>query len=209
MGRLLVYTRTGGFRHDSIPAGVRAIGGLGFGITHTEGNLPFLDDYAAVVFLSTSGDILTEADKEELVRYLDAGGAWLGVHAASTTEYGWPWFGELVGARFDHHPDIQTATMDVEVRDHPATRHLGPTWTWTDEWYEFRASPRTSGVQVLLTVDEGTYQGGAMGADHPIAWCHEYGGGRSFYTALGHRDEAYADPAFLRHLRGALDWLTE
>jgi uncharacterized protein len=207
VGRLLVYTRTGGYRHASIPAGVRAIADLGFDIEHTEADLPALRDYAAVVFLSTSGDILTEAGQDELVRYLAAGGAWLGVHAASTTEYGWPWYGELVGARFDQHPDVQTATMTVEVRDHPATRHLGPAWTWTDEWYAFRASPRLGGVRVLLTVDESTYRGGTMGADHPIAWCREYGGGRSFYTALGHGEEAYADADFRRHLRGALDWL--
>jgi type 1 glutamine amidotransferase len=208
MGRLLVYTRTAGYRHESIPAGVQAMKGLGFDIDHTEGDLPALGDYAAVVFLSTSGDVLTDAGKDELVRYLAAGGGWLGVHAASTTEYDWPWYGELVGARFDHHPDIQTATMTVAVRDHPATRHLGPTWTWTDEWYAFRANPRLSGVQVLLTVDESTYQGGTMGADHPIAWCREYGGGRSLYTALGHTDEAYTDPDFVAHLSGALDWLT-
>ena len=209
MGRLLIYSRTCGYRHDSIPAGVRAFADMGFGIDHTEDELPALCDYAAVVFLSTSGDVLTEAGKEELVGYLAGGGAWLGVHAASTTEYGWPWYGGLAGARFDHHPDIQTATMTVEVRDHPATRHLGPTWTWTDEWYAFRANPRPSGVRVLLTVDESTYQGGTMGADHPIAWCREYAGGRSFYTALGHADAAYADAAFLAHLRGALDWLIE
>jgi len=208
MGRLFVYTRTAGYRHASIPAGVRAFADLGFGIDHGEGDLPALRDYAAVVFLSTSGDILTEAGKEELVSYLTAGGAWLGVHAASTTEYGWPWYGGLAGARFDQHPDIQKATMTVEVPDHPAVAHLGPTWTWTDEWYAFRQNPRPDGVQVLLSVDERTYQGGTMGSDHPIAWCHEYGGGRSFYTALGHADEAYADPAFLRHLRGALDWLS-
>jgi uncharacterized protein len=205
--RLLVYTRTGGYRHESIPAGVQAIKELGVEVDHSEGDLPRLSGYAAVVFLSTSGDILTEAGRDALAGYLAGGGSWLGIHAASTTEYGWPWYGGLVGARFTQHPQVQTATMTVEDREHPATRHLGSSWTWTDEWYNFAANPRP-GVRVLLSVDESTYQGGTMGADHPIAWCHEYGGGRSFYTALGHAEQAYAEPAFLRHLRGALDWLT-
>jgi type 1 glutamine amidotransferase len=207
MGRLLVYTKTTGYRHDSIPAGVKAVGQLGFDVDHTEGELASLDRYAAVVFLSTSGNVLDEAAREALAGYLASGGAWLGIHGASTTEYDWPWFGGLVGAWFDQHPEIQAGTMTVEDREHPATRHLGATWTWRDEWYAFRSSPRP-GVHVLLSVDESTYQGGTMGTDHPIAWCREYGGGRSFYTALGHMTESFAEPAFRQHLRGALEWLT-
>jgi len=206
MTRLLVYSKTAGYRHDSIPVGVTAVAGLGYDIEHTEGALSGLGRYAAVVFLSTSGNVLDAADKDELTGYLAAGGGWLGIHAASTTEYDWPWFGGLAGARFDQHPRIQTATMTVERRDHPATEHLGATWTWRDEWYAFRSNPRP-GVEVLLSVDESSYEGGTMGADHPIAWCHEYAGGRAFYTALGHPDEAFAEPVFLRHLRGALHWL--
>lgn len=211
MRQLLAYTKTAGYRHDSIPAGVKALReltlcGLGFDVDHTEGELAGLDRYDAVVFLSTSGDVLGAGDRDALVEYLAGGGAWLGIHAASTTEYHWPWYGGLVGAWFDRHPAIQTATMTVEDRDHPATRHLGATWTWRDEWYAFRSNPRAD-VEVLLSVDETTYQGGTMGADHPIAWCHEYGGGRSCYTALGHGEEAFADPGFVAHLRGALDWL--
>jgi len=206
-GRLLVYTRTGGYRHDSIPAGVAAIGELGFTVDHTEGDLARLDRYDAVVFLSTSGNVLSEADKAALVSYLGTGGGWLGIHAAATTEYDWPWFGDLVGARFDQHPPVQTATMTVERRDHPATRHLAARWTWRDEWYAFRADPRDT-VNVLLSVDESTYQGGTMGAGHPIAWCREFGGGRSFYTALGHTSAGFADPAMRQHLAGAVRWLT-
>ncbi len=95
---------------------------------------------------------------------------------------------------------------ESEDREHPATVHLGEQWEHTDEWYAFRRNPREN-VRVLLSVDEATYQGGTMGADHPLAWCHEYGGGRSFYTALGHADETYQDPRFLNHLVGALCWL--
>jgi uncharacterized protein len=207
MGRLLVYTKTTGYRHDSIPAGVEAVGQLGFDVDHTEGELAALDRYAAIVFLSTSGNVLDEAAREALAGYLASGGAWLGIHGASTTEYDWLWFGGLAGAWFDQHPEVQAGTMTVEDREHPATRHLGATWAWRDEWYAFRSNPRPS-VHVLLSVDESTYQGGTMGADHPIAWCHEYGGGRSFYTALGHLTESFAEPAFRQHLRGALEWLT-
>ena len=212
MARLLVYTRTTGYRHASIPAGVRALRGVdGYSVDATEDHAVFrsrtLRDYAAVVFLSTSGTVLDDAGREALTAYIAAGGAWLGVHAASTTEYGWPWFGDLVGARFDQHPPVQVAAITVADKDHPATGHLGTTWTRCDEWYAFRDNPRPR-VHVLLTLDETSYEGGMMGTDHPIAWSHERLGGRSFYTALGHTEESFAEPAFLGHLRGALTWLT-
>jgi uncharacterized protein len=213
--RLLVYSRTTGYRHDSIPAGVDALRLLGeqagYAVDATEDPAAFtlagLSQYAVIVFLSTSGDVLDDAGKDALAGYMAAGGAWFGIHGASTTEYGWPFFGGLAGAWFDKHPEIQTATVTVEDPDHPATAQLPTAWAWSDEWYDFRSNPRPH-VRVLLTVDEATYEGGAMGADHPIAWCQDYGGGRSFYTALGHAPETYSDPVFLSHLAGALDWLT-
>jgi type 1 glutamine amidotransferase len=207
--KILVYTRTTGFRHDSIPAGVAALRNLdGFDITATE-EFPSaeLGSYATIVFLSTSGTVLDDKGRDAFVDYLAGGGSWLGIHGASTTEYEWEWFEGVAGARFEKHPPVQTAAVSVECGEHPATSHLPPAWWWTDEWYEFRANPRPR-VRVLLTVDERSYAGGAMGADHPVAWCHEYGGGRCFYTALGHPAEAYGEPAFVRHLRGALEWLT-
>jgi type 1 glutamine amidotransferase len=208
--RLLVYTRTTGYRHDSIPAGVAALSDLdGYSVDGCEDPAVFragtLRDYAAIVFLSTSGEVLD--GREALIGYVAAGGAWLGIHGASTTEYGWPWFGDLVGARFDQHPPVQAGVITVADKDHPATEHLGATWTRRDEWYAFTDNPRPR-VRVLLTVDEASYTGGTMGADHPVAWCHERLGGRSFYTALGHTEESFAEPAFLRHLHGALSWLT-
>jgi type 1 glutamine amidotransferase len=210
--RLLVYTRTTGYRHESIPAGVGALSALdGYRVDATEDPAVFraeiLRDYAATVFLSTSGEVLDEAGREALAGYMAAGGAWLGIHGASTTEYGWPWFGDLVGARFDQHPPVQAGVITVADKEHPATGHLGATWTRSDEWYAFTDNPRPR-VRVLLTVDETSYEGGTMGTDHPIAWCHERLGGRSFYTALGHTDESFAEPAFLSHLHGALSWLT-
>ena len=208
--RLLVFSKTAGYRHASIPAAVEAVRQLGaeggFAVDATEDAAVFTDDrladYAAVVFLLTSDDVLDAEQEAAFERYVRAGGGYAGVHSASDTEYEWPFYGRLVGAYFDQHPEIQSATVDVVDRSHPSTAHLPAEWAWTDEWYAFRALPER--VHVLLRVDEGTYEGGTMGADHPLAWCHEASGGRAWYSALGHRAEGYADPAFRAHLLGGL-----
>ncbi|MGA5179199.1 ThuA domain-containing protein [Streptomyces pseudogriseolus] len=206
---LLVYTRTTGYRHDSIPAGVAALRALGGFEVHAHEDPAALEEpldrYAAVVFLSTSGEVLTPAGRERLTAYVEGGGGFAGVHAATCTEEDWPYYGELLAARFAGHPPVQTGRALVEDRDHPATRHLPPVWEITDEWYDFHASPRPS-AHVLLSADESSYAGGAMGDDHPLAWCRTQGAGRVFYTALGHPSEAYADPLFLDHLRGGITW---
>jgi type 1 glutamine amidotransferase len=137
--------------------------------------------------------------------YIEHGGGFLGIHAASDMHPVWPWFEGLVGTRFKRHPAIAPATVRIEGPRTAATRGLPAAWTRTDEWYDFTFDPRAR-VRVLATVDESTYAGGGMGADHPIAWCHRYDGGRSVYTAMGHTKESYADPAFTdRHLLGALE----
>ncbi|MGI5412168.1 ThuA domain-containing protein [Streptomyces chartreusis] len=207
--RLLVFTRTTAYRHDSIPAGVEAVRALGdFEVDHTEDPRALetpLAAYAAVLFLSTSGEVLTPAGRERLAAYVEAGGGFVGVHAAACTEYEWPYYGELLGARFDRHPDLQPGRAIVEDREHPATRHLPAVWDFVDEWYDFRTNPRGA-VRVLARADESSYEGGGMGEDHPLVWCREQGAGRVFYTALGHASEAYADPAFRAHLLGGIDW---
>jgi type 1 glutamine amidotransferase len=207
---LLVYTRTTDYRHDSIPAGVAALRTLGdFTVDATEDPAALeepLDHYAAVVFLSTSGEVLTPAGRQRLAAYVEAGGGFVGVHAAACTEYDWPYYGELLGARFDRHPAFQPGRAVIEDHDHPATRHLPAVWEFTDEWYDFRTNPRAVGVRVLLSADESSYEGGGMGPDHPLAWCRDQGAGRVFYTALGHAAEAYDDPAFRAHLRGGITW---
>ncbi|MFE0784615.1 ThuA domain-containing protein [Streptomyces mutabilis] len=209
MPRLLVYTRTTDYRHDSIPAGIAALRALGdFTVDATEDPAALerpLTPYAAVVFLSTSGEVLTPAGRERLAAHVEGGGGFVGVHAAACTEYDWPFYGELLGARFDRHPAYQPGRVVVEDRDHPATRGLPPVWDFTDEWYDFRTSPRGT-VRVLARADESSYEGGGMGEDHPLVWCREQGAGRVFYTALGHAAEAYADPDFLAHLRGGVQW---
>ncbi|AXI76376.1 ThuA domain-containing protein [Peterkaempfera bronchialis] len=213
LSAVLVFTRTTDYRHDSIPAGVAALRELGdahgFAVEASEDPAVFTDaalaGRSAVVFLSTSGEVLDPAGREALRRYLASGGGFMGVHSASCTEEDWPWFGGLLGARFARHPEPQPAVVTVEDRTHPATAHLPHQWRWSDEWYDFRTNPRPD-VHVLASVDESGYRGGGMGADHPLVWCHPHGGGRAFYTALGHAAEAYADPDFRRHLLGGLTW---
>ncbi len=210
---VLVFSKTAGFRHDSIPAGVTAIQQLGvannFAVESTEDAGAFTDAnlarFKAVIWLHTTGDVLNDAQQTAFERYIRGGGGYAGVHAAADTEYGWSWYGRLVGAYFAAHPAIQTATVKVEDPAHPSTKDLPARWGRTDEWYNFRTNPRGS-VHVLASLDETTYApgGGAMGHDHPIAWCHNFDGGRSWYTAGGHAIEAFSDPQFRAHLLGGV-----
>lgn len=215
--RVLVFSATAEYRHASIETGVAALRALanerGWSLRATESASEFRDDVLGsldvVVFLSTSGDVLDAEQQAAFERFVRAGHGYVGVHAASDTEYDWPWYGGLVGAYFAAHPQIQPATLRVEAKAHPATAQLPESWTRTDEWYAFRTNPRGS-VNVLLTLDESSYAPGetAMGADHPIAWVQAYDGGRAFYTALGHTSESYSEPEFLAHLAGGIEWVS-
>ncbi|MGW2067711.1 ThuA domain-containing protein [Streptomyces sp. NPDC001953] len=211
--RVLVFSKTAGFRHESIPDGVAAVrqlGGTGgFAVDATEDAGAFtsknLKRYDAVVFLSTTGDVLDSVQQSAFEGYIRHGGAYVGIHAAADTEYDWEFYGGLAGAYFQSHPAIQQAKVDVEDRAHPATSELAPTWERTDEWYNYRSNPRER-AHVLASLDESSYTGGTMNGDHPIAWCQNYQGGRAFYTGGGHTKESYTDPAFLAHLRGGIAW---
>ncbi|MFI9756371.1 ThuA domain-containing protein [Streptomyces sp. NPDC051963] len=207
----LVFSKTAGYRHGSIPAGIAAIEKLGkkhgFTVTATEDAAVFNDEdlaaYEVVIFLSTTGDVLDAEQQGAFERYIRAGGGYAGVHAASDTEYDWAWYGDLVGAYFKGHPAPQTATVKVEDPAHPSTAKLPVRWERFDEWYDFRADPHGD-VHVLASLDEGSYTGGTMGAEHPIAWCQDYEGGRSWYTGMGHEDASYQEPRFLEHLLGGI-----
>ncbi|MBK1786272.1 ThuA domain-containing protein [Prauserella cavernicola] len=209
---VLVFSKTEGFRHDSIPTGIAAIQELGeangFTVDATEDSAAFTDDnlagYDAVVWLSTTGDVLNDEQQGAFERYVEGGGGYAGVHAASDTEYDWPWYGDLVGAWFDSHPQIQEATVNVEDHEHPSTVDLPEQWNRTDEWYNYRDNPRQD-VHVLASLDEESYDpgDGAMG-DHPISWCHENSGGRAWYTGGGHTVESYDEPEFRQHLLGGI-----
>jgi type 1 glutamine amidotransferase len=209
---LLVFTRTAGYRHDSIPDGVDAIRALGDAhgvVVDQSEDLLAIEDanlarYAAVICLSTTGDFLDPTRQAALQRYVRGGGGFVGIHGAADAEYDWPWYGGLVGAFFDSHPEIQTASVRVTDSADPATVGLPDPWLRTDEWYNFRTNPRDAGAHVVLTLDESSYSGGTMGADHPIAWYHAYEGGRAWYTAGGHTSASFADPLFQAHLWGGI-----
>jgi type 1 glutamine amidotransferase len=211
--RVLVFTRTTGFRHDSIPDGLAAVRRIaeesGLSVDATEDPAVFRDgnlgSYRAVVFLLTTGDVLDEGEQAAFERWIHAGSGFVGVHSATDTEYEWPFYGELVGTYFAGHPAVQPGVVRVEDRTHPATAALPAVWPRTDEWYDFRTNPRGS-VHVLATLDETSYAGGSMGADHPIAWCREVSGARAFYTAGGHTRESYTEPLFVAHLSGGIRW---
>ena len=177
-----------------------------------------------VVFMSTTGDTLPDAAQAAFERYIQSGHGYVGVHSAADTEYGWPWYGQMVGAYFRNHPNgTPTATVVVEDTTHRSTAHLPARWTRVDEWYNYQSpvnpvvngggtdysARNTEGIHVLLTMDESTYAeaDGSDGVDddHPIAWCHRYDGGRAWYTGLGHTEASYLDVAFLAHLLGGLE----
>ncbi|MFD5103441.1 ThuA domain-containing protein, partial [Streptomyces albidochromogenes] len=211
--KILAFSKTAGFRHGSIDDGLAALRELGgahnFTVDATENSAAFttanLAQYKAVVFLSTTGDVLNGTQQTAFEQYIKGGGGYVGVHAAADTEYDWPFYAGLAGALFHSHPHNQTATVRVEDRAHDATAHLGATWQRFDEWYNYRSNPRTT-ARVLASLDESSYTGGTMSGDHPISWCKGYEGGRAFYTGGGHTDESYTEPAFRRHLLGGVRW---
>ena len=210
---VLVFSKTAGFRHSSIPAGIAAIQSLGavndFVVVATEDANAFtaanLANYEAVVFLNTTGDVLNATQQAAFEQYIQGGGGWVGVHSAADTEYDWSWYGGLLGAYFESHPAIQQVTIKVADHVHPSTVGLPERWVRTDELYNFQTNPRGD-VHVLATLDESTYSGGVDGFDHPIAWYHDYNGGRAWYTGLGHTDASYSEPLFLKHLLGGIEY---
>ncbi|GAB2942861.1 hypothetical protein GCM10027048_04410 [Hymenobacter coalescens] len=205
-----MFYKTAGFYHSSIPVAIEALRKLGadnniqVDTTRVAANFTqaTLAKYKAVVFLSTTGDVLNDAQQRAFEEYIKAGNGFVGVHAATDTEYDWPWYNGLVGAYFDGHPAIQPATVEVVDKNHDATVMLPDAWPRTDEWYNFRNL--NPGVQVLANINEQSYSGGIHGAEHPIAWYHSYQNGRAFYTAGGHTDDSYREPLFLQHLLGGI-----
>ncbi|RZA01438.1 MAG: PKD domain-containing protein [Sphingobacteriaceae bacterium] len=210
--KVLVYTKTQAFHHNSIAAGEVAIKKLGaangFAVDVTADSSKItesnLKNYAAVVFLSTTGNILTPYQQVDLERYIQAGGGFVGVHAAADAGYDWKWYGRLVGAYFDNHPRPQQATINVVDKTHPSTTMLPEKWTRQDEWYNYKGI--NPNIKVLLNLDEKSYTGGRNGEKHPIAWYHDYDGGRAFYTGLGHADAAFSEDLFLQHLLGGIKY---
>lgn len=210
---VLIFTKTEGYRHQSIEKGVAVIKNLGkenkFNTHHSEEASLFmgsiLNNYDLVLFLSTTGDVLNEQQQQAFEKYIQAGGSFMGIHAASDTEYDWPWYGKLVGAYFKDHPmdpNVRNATIKVKNKKHASTKHLSSKWKRADEWYNYKQiNPE---IKILLNLEEKSYEGGTNGKVHPIAWYHEFDGGKSFYTGGGHTEASFEEPDFVKHLLGGI-----
>ncbi|MGJ1267322.1 ThuA domain-containing protein [Sphingobacterium spiritivorum] len=211
--RILIFSKTAAFRHKSIEHGAEVMKELlakhHIISDHSEDADVFSDDqlskYDAVLFLSTTGDIFNDSQKEAFQKFIRSGKGFVGIHAASDTEYHWPWYGQMVGGYFVSHPAVQEASIHVLNRKHPSTKHLPKEWKHKDEWYDFRDIQPDN--KVLMKLDETSYKGGKMNGNHPIAWYKEFEGGRIFYTGLGHTDEAYDEPDFQQHVLGGLRYV--
>ena len=214
--RVLVFSLTKGFHHESIPDGIAAIQKLGqengFDVDTTTDPGIFSDstlkNYSAVIFLCTTGDVLDYRQEAAFERYIQAGGGYVGVHSATDTEYDWGWYGRLAGAYFYDHPgihdsfpNVQPGVFNVTDQSFIATKHLPKQWNRTDEFYSYKKFDSTD-VHVLITIDENSYHGGKRMGYHPMALYHDYDGGRAFYTELGHTKESYTEPDYLKHLLG-------
>jgi len=221
--RVLVYTRNGltlegkpGYVHDNIPASVALLRRLGathgFAVDVTDDPAAFspagLRPYRVLVFTNTNNQIFdTDAQQAALQAFIRGGGGFVGIHSACGSMRAWPWFWALAGGSFVRHPKLQEFTIRVVDRTHPSTAHLGERWVWTDEFYYLRDMP--AGLHVLLAGDPSALvdpQKPAGETTRPLAWCRPFEGGRTWFTTLGHRKEAYADPAFEKHILGGIQW---
>lgn len=218
----LLVTKTAGWHHESINEGVTAIKELAtrnfFNVQwHQEGATvtdKYLENFQVIIFLNTTGDIFKEDEQKAIEKFIKAGKGFVGIHSASDTEYGWEWYTKLVGRMFKIHPAIQTAKLKLTENKFSGLDQFTDGQFWTDEWYEF--SPETTtDLKYILAVDESSYnakvqwgekKGEGMGSFHPVAWYHDYDGGRSFYTALGHMPAVYSEPAFLNHIYAGIYW---
>ena len=219
---VLMFTKTAGFHHTSIAAAVPAMQALAdrhhFSVDWHEDAGLFTDEnlekYDVIMFMLTSGDVLNEEQEAAMERFIQSGKGFVGIHSASDTEYGWDWYVKMVGRTFKIHPAIQTAELSVIDRRFPGLERMPDRFLWTDEWYEFSAE-KIDSLNYILSIDESTYDpkadwgqvsGRGMGDFHPIAWYHEYDGGRAFYTGLGHMNSVYSDKLFLEHVYGGIYW---
>lgn len=210
--KVLVFSKTEAYRHGSIETGIETVKELGsengFLVETTEDASYFteeiLNQYASVIFLNTTGDVLNHVQQAEMERFIQAGGGFVGIHAATDTEYEWPWYNKLVGAYFNGHPRTQKGTMQVVDKNHGSTSFLNDTWEMKDEWYHLREI--NPDINVLLNLDESTYEGGKNGENHPASWYHDFDGGRAFYTVMGHTNETFKNTEFKKHLLGGIKY---
>jgi len=216
--KVLIFSKTEGFRHDCIPTATRALEvmskSINVDIDKTEDASDFtlenLEKYGAVIFLNTTGDVLNSEQEAAFETYINGGGGYVGIHAAADTEHDWDFYGRLVGAYFVDHPNdpnIRQATVNVLDKNHKSTQHLPDTWYRNDEWYNYRNIQEDN--ITLMTLDESSYEGGSNGEFHPIAWYKEFEGGRMFYTGGGHTSASYADSFFNKHIKGGIEYVLQ
>lgn len=216
---VLVFSKTNGYRHTSIEAGVASIRSLGeqhnFSVDHTEDSTRFSDSelakYQAVIFLSTTGNVLGQAGEAAFERFIRSGKGYVGIHAAADTEYDWSFYREVIGRQFVQHPEHQTGTIYTIEQDFPGMEGFGDSISLYEEWYEYTVAYDTD-LKYLMRLDTtsismaGWKGQSKMGVFHPLAWFHEPAGGRAFYTGIGHMDETFILPAFQAHLSAGIRW---
>jgi hypothetical protein len=221
--KALLFTETDGWHHQSISAGVEALRTVAQrhqfqldwqGNSGVFNNEERLMGYDVIIFLSTTRDVLNENEQANMEKFIQAGKGYVGIHAASDTEYGWEWYTQLVGRMFEIHPVNQTTRVTVLDANFPGMERMPESYLWTDELYEF-GEEKVDGLNYLMTIDESYYEvqppwgdrkTEGMGEFHPVAWYHEFDGGRSFYTAFGHMAETFTDNMFLEHIYGGIYW---
>lgn len=220
--KVLLVTATKGWHHESLHWGVVALKEMGvknfFDVALLEDPKGFTDNYVkqfqVIIFLNTTGDIFDSAQQKVMERFIQSGKGFVGIHSASDTEYDWDWYTKLVGRMFYIHPSVQTAKMKIIDPGFPGLQGFKDDRLWTEEWYQF-GPEKISDLNYILAVDETSYdpkvqwgekKGEGMGKLHPVSWYHNYDGGRSFYTALGHLPTNFSDPAFLYHLYAGIFW---
>jgi len=222
--KALLITKTQRWHHESINDGVTALKEMAkrnfFEIQWHQDATKITDHYLSsfqvIIFLNTTGSIFSDDEKKSIERFIQSGKGFAGIHSASDTEYGWEWYTKLVGRMFHIHPVIQTAKLKLIDNKFLGMQGFSEGQIWTDEWYEFEEE-KSKNLHYVLAVDESTYNpivewtekklnGQGMGNFHPIAWYHEFDGGRSFYTSLGHLSAEYADQTFLNHIYGGIFW---
>lgn len=220
---ILFYTKNGkGYVHDNIPNSILAIRALsaeyGFKVDTTEDPSVFSDDnlkqYDAIVFSNTNNDVFdTEAQRVAFMRYIQAGGGFVGIHSASGTERKWRWFKQLLGATFYWHDKFQPFDVIVLDEAHPSLKHLPNRWNRAkgDEFYFLKEMGVN--LRILAVNDISTLKGedpkrlDTFGGVFPSVWCQEFDGGRSWYTSLGHDKNDYFDPDFRKHILGGIEWV--
>ena len=201
---VLVITETKGWVHDSIESGLKLIQNIGnknnFNVYHSDNSSVItyknLKEIKTIIFLNTTEEILTDVEQKVMESFIRSGKGFVGVHAAADTEYNWQWYGKLVGAYYRNHPEVMNGK--ILTINHKITNHLDSEWEIEDEWYNFDYV--NYDINILLNLDEDSYIGGEHPDYHPITWYHEYDGGRSFYTGLGHTKEVYEDERFIKLL---------